>query len=187
MDEKFEKVVDEFLEIEPLNFIETEEFYKKYKSYLENNIPTQINDFEEYRLIIANIGSAYFSVKKCDEAIPLFKKAIKLGDERDSTRQNLIISYFSKKKYLSAYYYYIRYKPKSDMRVFKDAMKVAKQATVYKLFVWFLYSGIAFYVITMTYEFFYDDIEGVWDNVMKSIYIIVVMVFTLKYFAKGKN
>lgn len=186
MDEKFEKMVDEFLEIEPMDFDETEKFYKKYKSYLYNNIPTKIEDYEDYRLIIANIGSAYFSVSKIDDAIPLFKKAIKLGDERDSTKTNLIISYFSKKKYLKAYYNYLKFKPKSDISEFKDAMKVAKQATIYNLFVWFLFSGVVFYITSISYEIFYEEIKGAWHSIISSIYGMAVIVFALKYLPKRK-
>ncbi|MFX3625733.1 MAG: hypothetical protein ACN6I4_00070 [bacterium] len=184
MNQQFEKVSQEYLEIEPLDFEGTQVFYNKYKIYLDKEVSSQIQSYEEYRSILASIGTVYFINKQLDIAIPLLKKAIKLGSNDNTLKQNLIISYFSKKKYFKAYYYYLRFEPKSNIEEFSTAMKVAKQATVYNLFVWFLFSGIAFYIISMSYEFFYDDIEGSWDNVVRSIYGIAVIVFALKYYLR---
>ncbi len=182
MDEYFEQVKADFLEVEPLDFEQTEVFYQKYKTYLEDANFNDGDDFKKYKEIISEIAKTYAIAQKYDVSTPLLKKAIRLKEDVKGNYFWLGMTYFNLDKPILAYYYLSSGKPSSsetgDFAIF---MKIVKGKVHKKLFDIWIYLYVIMFAPLVAYKWIFGEIEIYWVSVLYNILLAYSIIHSIIY------
>lgn len=182
MDEYFEKVKADFLEVEPFDLLQTNAFYNQYKDYLCENIPTDKDDFEIYLEILADIGMTFAAKQKYEEALPILKKVVKKIKDSKEVKFWLGMIYSNLDKPVLAYYYLSRGKPSgSETGDFALFMKIVKGKVHKKLFDIWIYLYVIMFAPLVAYKWIFGEIEIYWVSVLYNILLAYSIIHSIIY------
>ena len=182
MDEYFEQVKADFLEVEPLDFEQTAVFYQKYKIYLEEANFNDEDDFKKYKEIISEIAKTYAIAKKYDVSTPLLRKAIRLKEDVKGNYFWLGMTYFNLDKPVLAYYYLSKGKPSgSETGDFAIFMKIVKGKVHKKLFDVWIYLYVIMFAPLVAYKWIFGEIEIYWVSVLYNILLAYSIIHSIVY------
>lgn len=188
MDEYFEKVKADFLEVETFDLLQTNAFYNQYKDYLSENIPADKDDFEIYLEILADIGMTFAAKQKYGEALPILKKVVKKIKDSKEVKFWLGMIYSNLDKPILAYYYLSRSEPQnSNNPEFFLVLRLTKIKAFKKIFQGSLTSYIVFLVIRHTIHWVFPDFMPLEIAMISYLVSLLFLIFTIYYYFLEKR